>query len=1513
MSELNRPDDELIAAEPIAPRRSVGGRIARGLGWLAGGLVLLVVLLMGILAWYTTTPDFQRRVGAQVVAVLENSTGGKVELGHVSFDLWHLAVEADGLVIHGLEGPGEAPYLKADKIFLRLKLLTLAARSMGADHLPIELSLLRIEQPSVHLIIDKDGKTNQPVPKHPTKSDKPVLDTLLDLKAADVELVHGIALLNDKAIPFNLAAQDLNAQVNYLAKTDRYGATIDLRNLQTQIMKEPEVKSSLHVQAEVGRDIALLKAFDFHSGEHSELTATAGLEHFANPQWHANAAGSLELKQIELLTGTEGLEAGSIELNVAGHNCSVAPAVAQSRSPRLIDRLRRRKEAAAPAAPKTLPPDPDCQKGYLLVGSAKLHDGGYRNPYVRVYHVAAAAQLKITPTEMLFEALTGSLPTGGAVKGELKIENWLGEVPQTTGATSPTVVGATATANKTSVAVTGKAAVAVVPGTAGVRTQPLTGVAEGGMAAHAILTVVVEKLPLRTILDISAPRNFGDLGFDTALDGPVVVEWGGPATNIPDSVQVQANLTLAPTGQKRKGALTDLPVTGVINGHYDGRHEVVNLERVDLQSPASTLTGSGVLGVANGDPMTALNVDLSLRDLSEYDQLLHTLGLTANGKTGSAAIPVNLNGSAAFHGTATGAIAKLDLKGHLEANNLDLRLGDFAATPAAAAPPPATNLITTRMTSGPATATVKPATPPTELHIDSLVADAEYTPSGLAVGSSTIQQGSAVLHLAGTFKPRTVMQRRTPTYVWDGGTLVDVSVGLGNASVVDLLTIVGQAKAVPLTGTIALNAKATGTFAALNGGGTLSLTNGVAYGEPYESVNVTGTVQGKQIEASQATVKLHGMTITGNGGYNLTSQRFHGHVQGDNLRLSKFVTVEKQQVDGDGVVSLVADANGTATEPDLRAHVALTQLVAKGKPLGQATLDAHSQGKTVFYQLRSLLLGATLSADGQTELTGNYQTQAKLTLAGLNVAKPLGLFAPGTPVASSNIGGVVTISGPAKTPMALSGSATFSAFEVTSQGVTLKTQGPLVVGLRSGLATLDQVHITGPDTDMTATGTAQVFGAVNAKSKQPDRMAGALNLKTNGTINTALAQTFDPDLITSGKVTFGVGVGGVISDPRLSGQVVFQNVNAAVQGIPNGLSNMNGTLVFNEDRLNVQSLTAMTGGGQLKIGGFLTYRNGIYADLTATGETVRVRLYGLSATANANLRLQGGMNSSLLSGTILLTRFGVGADVDFAAFSGAGGVTLPPDPTAPSNKIQLDVKITSSPQLDFQNSYAKLAGTVNLVVRGTVAEPTVLGRIQITDGSATFAGVKYELQRGDIYFTNPVRIDPTIDLDATARVESYDVTVGVHGTAAALKPTYRSEPPLSEADIFSLLALGRTQEESQISNEQQVAAGTDPTTNALLSGALNATVSSRVSKLFGGATVKIDPAFIGTLGNSTARITVQQQLSRQLVLTYATNVNSSAEQLIQVQYNLTPNQSIVATRDETGVFSIVYKIRKRYR
>jgi translocation and assembly module TamB len=1430
--------------------------LGKTFGWAVGGALTLLLVLLSVGAWYTTTEDFQHRVGKQVVSVLEDATGGRVELKKISFNLWHLAIEADGLAIHGLEGPGEAPYLAADRILVRVKIVSFFQHTAGGVASHIGLNLLRVEQPRVHLIVDKDGKTNQPVPKHPTNSTTPFQDTMLDLKAKDVELVNGIALLNNRAIPFDLAANDVQAKVNYLSSNDRYGMVVDLNDLRTKMAKQPEAQSKVHLEAEFGRDMAAINKLELHTGKASDLHASANIAHFANPEWWAAADGTLELKQISMLSGVDGLGPGTLDLDVKGHNCNVTPAVAQKK-PGIF--RRRKKEETNPAV-KTLPPDPDCKVGYLVVGSMKMHNAGYENEYVRLHDVNGGAQLHITPTELLLTTLTGFLPGGGSVLGELRIVNWLGEVPANTPNASPTAQAAVSTVNKTATAVGSKAPVTMSTNIPAVQ------------YAHAYMKVTIDKIPLRTIMDVTAPKGYGDLGFDTAVTGPVEVEWGGPAAQIADSVQVQGDLKFAPTGVTRKGALSNIPVTGSTLAHYDGRTEVVKITRLQAQTPGTTLNTSGVLGVNLGDRFTNLQADATIRDIAEYDQLLQTLGFEANGKRGSAAIPVDLHGAVVFHGTASGPILNLDVKGHVEGEHVQVKLGTAA-----------------------------------DVLIDSVVGDADYTPRGLSVASSTIKQGAAVLHVGGSFKPRRVVSKRgVESFVWDGGTTVDANVQLATAPVLDLLKMAGQQDKIPVTGTIGMDGHVTGTFANLNGGGQVSLANGIAYGEPYDAVHVTLSVTGQDIEASEVVAQMQGMTIAGNGGYDLDSKHMHGHLEGNNLVLSKFATVQKANLNGDGTLSLVADANGTVTEPNLKAHVGLMNVTVQGKPVGEVTADLHSAGSTVLYTAKSTLFGSSVMADGQTELTGDYATKAKVTVASFDVGKPMALFGDSSLKGSSAINGVIDISGPAKTPLQMAGSANFDNFDVKLNGYELKAAEPLRVSLKNGVALLEQVHVTGQDTDLHLGGTVQVFGSTNPKG-------GNLDLKANGSVSPQLAHTFDPDVIASGKVTFTVAAGGQMKSPALTGKVIFDKVNAAVDGIPNGLTNMNGTLVFNEDRLEVQSLSATTGGGQLKIGGFLTYRNGVYADLTATGDVVRVRLYGLSATANASFHLQGGRQSALLSGNVLLTRFGIGADVDFAAFAGAGGVVAPPDPDAATNKIQLDVHVTSSPQLDFQNSYAKLAGTVDLTVRGTIAVPTVLGRIQITDGSATFAGTKYQLQRGDIYFTNPVRIDPVIDLDATARVENYDITIGLHGTTTSLKPTYRSEPPLSEADVFNLLALGRTQEEAQLYQEQQVQAGSDPTTSALLGGALNATVSNRVEKLFGVGSVKIDPAFVGTLGTSAARITVQQQLSRQLTLTYATNVNSQAQQLIQVQYQLNSRMSVVATRDETGVFSMVYKIRQRYR
>jgi translocation and assembly module TamB len=169
----------------------------------------------------------------------------------------------------------------------------------------------------------------------------------------------------------------------------------------------------------------------------------------------------------------------------------------------------------------------------------------------------------------------------------------------------------------------------------------------------------------------------------------------------------------------------------------------------------------------------------------------------------------------------------------------------------------------------------------------------------------------------------------------------------------------------------------------------------------------------------------------------------------------------------------------------------------------------------------------------------------------------------------------------------------------------------------------------------------------------------------------------------------------------------------------------------------------------------------------------------------------------------------------------------------------------------------------------------------------------------------------------SARVQGYDVTIGLHGQAIGgkgISMTYRSDPPLANSDIIALLAFGRTRGQGVYNAPSQPGVNTNDTasaSNAILGEALNATFSDRVQRLFGASRVKIDPQFIGSENNPSARVTIEQQISNDITFTYVTSLTQSAETVIQVEYNIDKNVSIVAVRDQNGVLGFDVHIRRR--
>ena len=247
-------------------------------------------------------------------------------------------------------------------------------------------------------------------------------------------------------------------------------------------------------------------------------------------------------------------------------------------------------------------------------------------------------------------------------------------------------------------------------------------------------------------------------------------EWGGPATNIADTVIVDADLRLRSTGVRRRGALSDIPVTGQILGHYDGKTETVNLPRVTLNTPQSTLAASGVLGVSTGDRFTKLNVDLSLRNLGELRPAAADVGSDGQRKEGCGRrFRLRCMARRSFHGTASGEIAKLDVKGTSRGDEPGGAAGaDFAAGSGARLHLRQT--WSARRWSSPA-----PAIRSSCVHGRRTCTSTHWWRTrstrrrAWRWGARRLRKALPCCILSGAVKPRLVYVHRKPTYVWESG------------------------------------------------------------------------------------------------------------------------------------------------------------------------------------------------------------------------------------------------------------------------------------------------------------------------------------------------------------------------------------------------------------------------------------------------------------------------------------------------------------------------------------------------------------------------------------------------------------------------------------------------------------------------------------------------------------------------------------------------------------------------
>ena len=919
----------------------------------------------------------------------------------------------------------------------------------------------------------------------------------------------------------------------------------------------------------------------------------------------------------------------------------------------------------------------------------------------------------------------------------------------------------------------------------------------------------------------------------------------------PKDTEIAFALDVTPPANPPGGTL---PMTARLQGMYRLGSDTLELAQFSLSTPASRIQAAGTLSASS-----SLHMSLATTNLEEWTPLITALGGPTN-------LPFRVDGSATFNGVVRGSFSSPTIAGTLVAEDFEFTL------PAAL------------------------HTPEQHVHWDSLAASVQFSSQSLALHGGSLQRGNTTAD----FEINATLQNGR----FSDDSPYTARVNLHKVDIASTASLAGFDY--PVTGTADASLQMIGTRAHPEVQGNIHATNASVYGEAIEKVDADLHIAGGETALNNIQLTHQDATLTGSAAYAPASRRFRFDLAGKNIDVARVRQIHLDPLLMEGRADFTLEGSGTPDVPEINLAVQIRNLVLDHEMSGGLNVEAVTKNGELQVTGRSDFTRGSLALDGTVGMHGDYPAKITAHTDHLDLDALWRAYLGRQLTGHSAVSGVVVMQGPLRHPSQWTLNGDMSDLDIEFEYAKLHNQGPARFTYAERTIHIQPLHLIGEGTDVTGQ------GSIDFMSKRE------LELAADGQVDLKLLGSMNPDFTSSGFMTIHIAVGGTLREPHPHGTIQIKNGAVNYAGLPSGLSEMNGSLTFTRDRMHIEQMTARTGGGTLDVKGDATsFNHQINFNVTAVGKDVRLRYPpGVSSTADAELNWVGNRSASTVSGSILVTKLAVTPGFDFGSYlersRQAAGI-------APANSVlynvKLDVAVRTSPELQMKTAVARLSGDADLHLRGSVARPSVLGRADILEGDATFNGIKFRLERGDITFANPVAIEPQVNLQATTHVRNYDLDLTVTGTPDRLNVNYRSEPPLPKSDIIALLALGRTSEESeQLQQQSGQNVFSDEATAMIINQAINQTVSSRMQKLFGVSRIKIDPQGLATETNPTARgpqITIEQEFANNLSLTYSTNVSQSSQQIIQGEYFFTRDISALGSRDQNGVVSFDLRIRRR--
>ncbi len=679
-----------------------------------------------------------------------------------------------------------------------------------------------------------------------------------------------------------------------------------------------------------------------------------------------------------------------------------------------------------------------------------------------------------------------------------------------------------------------------------------------------------------------------------------------------------------------------------------------------------------------------------------------------------------------------------------------------------------------------------------------------------------------------------------------------------------------------------------------SGRGHIALAHAVLWTEPLEALNVDFNGDKQKLKLN-GEVQAPAGTITVGGEYEPEAQRYQANVSTQNLRLDRIRVLQQPSREVTGQLTVEILGSGTLQDPQLTGKIQIPLLQVAGEKFSQVDAEASVRLKHGEFSLRSAVDQSVLSAKGEIDLAGNYPAKVTIDTSTVPIGPLLAKYMPGQ---AQGIAGQLevhaTLSGPLKQPSQMQGQAEIRTLHLQTKTLELANVGPARLEYRGGILQVSDAELQGSGTD------------ISIRGSMPIQHPGDMDLAALGTVDLKILQDWTGGGQSSGQIKIQLNARGRLPRPSISGRVQLVNAAYLSDALPVGLESMNGEISIDGNRLEVSNLSAKAGSGTLKLGGSAVYGQNSTFNVALDAQSVRVRQNGVRAVVNANLALNGDVGKSSLSGRVTVDKLSFSQNSDLAGLVGqfSDDSTLS-ESSKFTRGMKLNVSVQSADSLNLSSSQLSIAGAANLNVIGTAANPVILGRIALTGGEVFFLSKRFELQNGTIAFANTLKTEPVVNLSATTTVEQYTIAINLQGPLERLKTNYTSDPGLPTADIINLLAFGQTTAGSASNSSSPSSLGAESAVASAVSGQ----VASSVQKLTGISQLSINP-LAGNNQTPGSQVAIQQRVSGNILLTFSTDVTSTQNASVQVQYQPRKNVSVSVLRDENGGYGLDVRYHK---